>query len=268
MQHPMPGMRPLEAPPRLQAQQVAFAAHLRDPEHAPAPEGIEDRRLAIYRELFYNSLEGILATNYPVIRTLRGDAPWHALVRDFYREYRCHTPMFPEIAREFLRYLEERAQQGRGDPDFLLELAHYEWVELALSIDDDAIDDAVLERDGDLLEGVPVLSPWAWPLAYRYPVQQIRPNFQPETPPAQPTFLLVVRGRDLEVRFKSIDALTYQLVQRIGENPAGLSGRALLEQLAAETAAADVAAFVTAGAALLEQLRAREVMLGVRREPD
>ena len=35
----------------FQDMQYAFAAHLRDPAHAPAPEGIEDRRLAVYRSL-------------------------------------------------------------------------------------------------------------------------------------------------------------------------------------------------------------------------
>mgnify|MGYP006138349625 CR=1 FL=1 len=58
---------------------------------------------------------------------------WRALVRDFYREFRAGTPLFPELPREFIQYLQERGD-GRGDPPWLLELAHYEWVELALSV--------------------------------------------------------------------------------------------------------------------------------------
>lgn len=218
--------------------------------------------MAIYRELFYNSLEGILANNFPVIRALRGDARWHELVRDFYREHRCHTPMFPEIAREFLRYLELRAEQQRGDPDFLLELAHYEWVELALSIDDSTVEAAAIDAAGDLLEGVPVVSPWAWPLAYRYPVHQIREDFQPDAPPEQPTFLLVLRGSDEDVHFKSIDALSFHLIQRLSDNPQRLSGRAVLAALAAELQAPDPEGFIASGARLLEQLRHREAILG------
>ena len=34
----------------FQAKQFAFAAHIRDPQHVAAPDGIEDRRMAIYRE--------------------------------------------------------------------------------------------------------------------------------------------------------------------------------------------------------------------------
>ena len=42
--------------PKFQEQQYAFAAHIRDPQNVPAPEGIEDRRMAIYRELFFQHL--------------------------------------------------------------------------------------------------------------------------------------------------------------------------------------------------------------------
>jgi hypothetical protein len=253
-----------EAPARLKAQQYGFAAHLRDPAAAPAPPGIEDRRLQVYRELFYANVEGLLAGNFPVIRALLDDARWHALVRDFYRDHRCHTPLFPELGREFIRYLEQRLEARRDDPPFLLELAHYEWVELALSLDEHEIEAIEAHRDGDLLAGIPVPSPLAWPLAYTWPVQQLRADFQPETPPAQPTFLLVVRDRSDRVQFKSIDALGFHLVQALHDNSEGLSGRQVLEALARRTGSTDVAAFVAAGARLLEQLRARDAILGTR----
>ena len=258
-------MPPLpEAPARLKAQQYAFAAHLRDPSAASAPTGLEDRRLQVYRELFYNNLEGLLASNFPVIRTLLGHAGWHALVRDFYREHRCHTPLFPELGKELLRYLETRQASGRGDPPFLLELAHYEWIELALALDEQEITDVPHRPDGDLLAEAPVPSPLAWPLAYAWPVQQLRAEYQPTQAPPQPTFLLVVRDRTDKVQFKGIDALGFQLMQALHDNQAGASGRALLEALAAQLGAPDVPAFVAGGAAMLEQLRTRDAVLGTR----
>jgi len=45
----------------FQDKQYAFAAHIRDPENTVAPEGIEDRRIAIYRTLFFNNLNNLLA---------------------------------------------------------------------------------------------------------------------------------------------------------------------------------------------------------------
>lgn len=248
-----------EVPARLKAQQYGFAAHLRDPQAHPAPVDLEDRRLQIYRELFFNNVANLLAGNFPVLeRVLHGER-WTALVRDFYREHRCHTPLFPELGREFLRYLETRTQR---DPPWLLELAHYEWVELALALDEHEIDAIACVRDGDLLDGVPVPSPLAWPLAYSWPVQQIRADFQPTQPPAQPTFLLVVRDRRDKVQFKAIDALGFQLLQMLHDNEAGLSGREVLRALGQQAGAPDLDAFVAGGARLFEQLRERDAILG------
>ena len=249
-----------EVPARLKAQQYGFAAHLRDPQAHPAPVDLEDRRLQIYRELFFNNVANLLAGNFPVIERVLGRERWTALVRDFYREHRCHTPLFPELGREFLRYLETRTER---DPPWLLELAHYEWVELALSLDEHEIDAIECVREGDLLDGVPVASPLAWPLAYSWPVQQIRTDFQPTEPPAQPTFLLVVRDRRDKVQFKAIDALGFQLLQMLHDNDAGLCGREVLRALGQQAGAPDLDAFIAGGARLLRQLRERDAILGV-----
>ena len=85
----------------FQQLQRDFAAHLRDPARNAAPDGLEDRRVAVYRELFYNNIEGLLAGNFPVIRRITPDAQWHALARGFYAEHASHTPLFTEIGREF-----------------------------------------------------------------------------------------------------------------------------------------------------------------------
>jgi len=90
------------------ALQRAFASHLRDPAHAPAPADVEPRRMAIYSELFFNNVESLLSANFPVIRSLYGDDDWRAFVRAFYRDHRCHTPLFTDLARELSRYLETR----------------------------------------------------------------------------------------------------------------------------------------------------------------
>ena len=246
----------------LRGQQFQLAAHLRDPDGAPPPPGIEDRRLKIYRDLFYNSLQGLLAGNFPVIRKLLGAGPWHTLVRDFYREYRCSTPLFPELPREFIQYLQERGDQ-RGGPPWLLELAHYEWVELALDLSEASPADEAFDAEGDLVAGVPVLSPLAWPLAYAWPVHRLAPDHLPATPPADATLLLVQRDATNKVRFNELSALTFRLLQRISEFP-DLSGREQLHTLAVEAHAEDAEAFLAAGRDMLNQLRADGVILGTR----
>lgn len=250
--------RSRHAPERLREQQLELTRHLRDPQRAQAPADIEDRRLAIYRDLLFNNIENLLGGNFPVIRKTLGQTRWLALVRDFYRDHRSQTPLFPEIAREFLRYLESFPQL---DPPFLGELAHYEWVELALQISEASIEDVAHEPHGDLLDGRPALSPLAWPLAYQWPVQRLGPQFQPEAPPAVPTLLLLRRQADGNVRFSELSPLAFRLLDRLTEHR-GLSGREQLQALAQEAGVPADDAFIAQGRQLLEQMRTSGVILG------
>ncbi|MBN7135607.1 DUF2063 domain-containing protein [Lysobacter enzymogenes] len=246
-----------DAVSRLRAQQFELTRHLRDPSASPAPAGIEDRRLGIYRDLLFNNIASLLSGNFPVIENILGEERWERLVRDFYRDHRCHTPLFAEIAREFQRYLQDL---DALDPPFLLELAHYEWVELALQLSEAtaAGDDAGI-GDDRLLEHPPRLSPLAWPLAYAWPVHRLGPDFQPAQPPPAPTLLLLRREADGEVRFSELSPLAYRLLQRLEESPQ-LTAREQLRALAAEAGSDDEAAFVDMGAALLRQMRATGVV--------
>lgn len=252
-----------DAPSRLRAQQFELTRHLRDPQASPAPQGIEERRLGIYRDLLFNNILGLLSGNFPVISQLLGEQRWQRLVRDFYRDYRCRTPLFAEIAREFLRYLDDLDSDGPDSgaiPPFLPELAHYEWVELALQLSDAAAprDDAAI-GDDELLEQRPQLSPLAWPLAYAWPVHRLGPDYQPEQPPATPTLVLLRREAGGEVRFSELSPLAYRLVERIGESPE-LSAREQLQALAQEAGSDDSAAFLALGDGLLRQMRASGVI--------
>ena len=244
----------------LRDQQYRLAAHLRDPSCNPPPDGIEDRRLSIYRELFFNNIEGLLAGNFPVIRKTLGQARWGLLARDFYAHHRSQTPLFAEIGREFIRFLQERDETTGHDPAWLSELAHYEWVELGLQVADDEI--PAHDPQGDLLAGIPVLSPLAWPLAYTWPVQHIGPDFQPASPPGAPTLVLVRRDAQFEVRFAEISPLVYRLLEllRAGEG----SGRQALEQLAGEASADDLPGFLEQGHAMLTRMREEGTLLGTR----
>lgn len=249
------------APLLLRAQQFELTRYLRDPDCEPAPPGIEPRRLQVYRELLFNNIESLLAGNFPVIRRTLGEA-WPSLVRRFYRDHRCQTPLFPEIAREFLRFIEANPEAG---PPWLGELAHYEWVELALQISEARQDGVEADPDGDLLDASPVLSPVAWPLAYRWPVHRIGPDFLPDQPPATPTLLMLRREPDGKVRFSELSPLAFRLAELIGEAPARSPcpiGRELLAAVASEAGVPADDAFIAQGLVLLRQMRASGVLLG------
>ncbi|GAB4186117.1 MAG: DUF2063 domain-containing protein [Wenzhouxiangellaceae bacterium] len=257
----------LSAPTPLADQQLQFSRHIRDPQHAAAPAGIEDRRMAIYRDLFFNNLRSMLGGNFPVLRQIMGPQRWSNMIRDFMRQHRAHTPMFPELPREFLQYLQDERQPDQDDPPFMLELAHYEWVELALALDDATIDDPRVDEDGDLLEQIPVLSPLAWQVSYHFPVQHIRPDFQPDEAPPQPTHLLVYRRSDDSVHFMQLQPLSARLYHLLKDNDSN-NGRSLLSAIAKELGHTDSSALIQAGLKELQQWRDREIILGTRQQQE
>lgn len=230
--------------------QRRFAAHLRDPSHAPAPEGIAERRMQIYRELYFNNIQGLLAANFPIIARTLGEQRWLELVRGFCREHRAHTPLFPEIGQEFIAYLDAAA--GDDDVPWLLELAHYEWIELALKISDEPV--PVHDPRGNLLDAIPVLSPGCRALAYQWPVHRIGPDHQPRQPPIHPTLLLARRDRNGGVTFSELSPLLYRLLERLEQYPAQ-SGRTQLQELATEAGVPCYSSFLESGLAMLRRLQ-------------
>ncbi len=210
----------------FKATQYRFAAHIRNPDAEPAPEQIEDRRMAIYRDLFFNNINGTLKNAFPVIRSLFTEDTWQALVRDFMIKHHCKTPLFVEIAREFMAYLESE-RLSDDDPPFLKELAHYEWVELALSIHEAEFERTPL-ADEDCLTLLYQQSPLAWLLVYQYPVHQISIDNQPTTPSDTPVCLLVLRNESDEIKFIELNPVSARLLELLSQ---GLSGKEAAEDI-------------------------------------
>lgn len=249
--------------PDFRTVQQRLAAHLRDPARQAPPADMEDRRLKIYRELVYNNVEDLLASAFPVLRRLSADVTWHARVRDFYARHVSRAPQFYRLAEEFLHFLEHERGLHADDPPFLQELAHYEWVELALSIAPAELAPELADPDGDPMHAPPVLSPLAWPLSYAWPVHRIGPDNQPAHAPELPTYLVVYRTRQDEVRFMELNAVSARLLQLIEARP-DASGRELLLDIAQELQHPAPEQIIDAGRGLLAGLRERDILLGTR----
>lgn len=251
-----------EQRPAFQQLQYRFAAHLRDPGSNPAPPGIEERRLEIYRGLFYRNIENFIATGFPVLRTLYSEADWQALIRQFYATHVSHSPQFYQIAEEFIHYLQNEHTPRDCDEPFMLELAHYEWIEMILAIDPREAKGVYVDEHAELMDAAPVLNPCLHNLAYHYPVHRISADYRPGEPGEQATHLVVYRKPDDSVAFLEINPVTARLLQRLAQAP-GQSGRAHLLALAEETglAAETVLDF---GQQTLEDLFEKAVILGTR----
>ena len=249
----MPKSQPL---PEFQRYQLAFTAYIRDPKAHPRPAGVEARRMKIYTELLYNNLEGFLLACFPVLRQVLGVRKWSALVRAFFRTHRSHTPYFRQIPDEFIQFLQNEWIPPAGYPPFTLALAHYEWIELVLSVSNRSVDCSV-DAAGDLLDGVPLLNPVLANLRYDWPVHHIAPRRKMQ--PAD-TYLLVFRDAANQVQFIEINAFTARLLTLL--EPGKLSGRAALEQVADESRHPDRALLLQAGGTLLDDLHARGAIFG------
>ncbi|MEE9142561.1 MAG: putative DNA-binding domain-containing protein [Gammaproteobacteria bacterium] len=249
--------------PHFQQLQYAFAAHIRNPDENPAPEGIEDRRLAIYRDLFFNNIKSLLSSSFPVLKKVLPEDRWIALIREFFSTHESRTPLFLEVPREFLGFLQNERGLQADDPPFLIELAHYEWVELALSIDDAEIEPDGIDPDGDLLDGIPVVSPLAWSLVYDFDVHHIGPNHQPAVAPDQPTFLVIYRDRTDKIGFIEINPVTARFLELAGAEQQ--NGREMLTTIAAELHHPKTDVVIEGGREILENLRRHDVVLGTRK---
>ena len=249
-----------ETQPNFQRKQSEFSAYIRDPQNSPAPADVKKPRMQMYRELFFNNINSFLSTNFPVLREIIDDREWKNLVQDFFSRHPCKTPYFTEIPEEFIDYLQNERDSNPQDPPFMLQLAHYEWVEMALSISKDELpakDEAFIT---DPLAYKISLSPLAWPLAYDFPVQQISPEFQPIEKQNLPTYLVVHRNRDLNVKFIEITPLTYRLLQIIQENQA-ISAIACLDKIIPETPHLNQDVVINGGTEILKNLAQQEIIL-------
>jgi hypothetical protein len=241
----------------FKAKQLEFAAYIRDPENNPPPADVEPQRMAMYRELFFNNIDSFLSANFPVLRTLLNDRQWFELGQDFFAKHVSQSPHFSEIPEEFLDYLQNERDSSADFP-FMLELAHYEWVEMVLSIAKETVHENQQNLD-DLLNLRIQLSPLAWPLVYQYPVQQISPAYLPETPPEQATFLVVYRNPDDEVNFSVITPITYRLLQIIQEQGQVLTADCL-KQIAEESNHPNPEMIVAGGLQILKELAEKTVV--------
>ena len=103
----------------------------------------------------------------------------------------------------------------------IVELAHYEWVELDIQISPTPEFSTELTQvdSTDLLE----LNRTSHLLAYQWPVHQIGRDYLPEEAPQLLTFLVVFLNRNTEVEFMSLSPLAALLLENIEQQSAALN---------------------------------------------
>ncbi len=240
----------------FKAKQREFVAYIKDPFNNPVPADVKQQRMDTYRELFFNNITGFLSSNFPVLKKILTEAQWFELAQDFFVHHSSETPYFSEIPEEFLAYLQNE-RNNPNDYPFMLELAHYEWVEMALSIAKETLSPFV--AFDNLLQQPLKLSPLAWSLAYQYPVQKISPDFLPLEPPTQATYIIVYRDWNDEVHFILTTPVTFRLLQ-ILEESSSVSALYCLQQIAMEMNLADTESLINNGLEIIKNLIEKGVL--------
>lgn len=226
----------------FQLSQLEFIRHIKNPRVHGFDHGIEDRRLQIYRDLFFNNILGFLSSGFPVLESLYSDGQWQSLARSFFAEHQCRSPYFVDISKEFVEYLSNDYQLTECDPPFMLELAHYEWVELAASIQKQS--QPLKFWDGEEEYGNVALSELASLLSYQYPVHLISRDYLPEKL-AEAQYMVVYRDSQDKVNFTLVNAATAYLLNVLEQQSQGLPQlsvilSAAMPQLVPEQVAASV----------------------------
>lgn len=247
----------------LLAFQMAMGRHVRDPRRAPRPDGVPRRRVAIYNELVFNNLEGLLRPCFPVTRAVLGTR-WPRLVRQFCREARCQSPLFREVPAEFLQWLIGQPGTETPLPPWLRELAHYEWAELAVDLmPRGALPPPATPAQATAWDDrVPALNPALMNLAYQWPVHRIGPDFRPRKPLA--TFMLVYRDRDDAVGFMALNAVSSRLLQLLGTGT--LTSRQACEAVAAEMGQPGDSRLIDGGLRQIHQWTTQDIILGAKHD--
>ena len=243
-------------------EQYTFTRHIRDPEHTPAPEGIESRRISIYTDLIFRNIENFIANSFPVLRQVIHDDEWHIILRGFLKKHISRTPYFPKLPLEFLNYLEQE-QDEIELPAFCIELAHYEWIEISLSFDPREISFENVNQGGDLLKGIPVLSLLVQPLICQWPVHKISSNFVPKEKPDEPTYLIVYRDHLYDIGFIELNQIAAKLIEELQKNT-DKTGEEILLDIAKQLQHPDPKVVIKGGSEVIQDFKKKDILLGVR----
>lgn len=249
----------------FQTLQRQFLAHLRNPVQHALPAGFPEQGAAIYKDLLFNKFNDSLALCFPVSRAILGESAWQQLLLAFIAEHHCHSPYYRQIPDEFIHYLQTE-RDNATDPAFMLELAHFEWVEMILAITDTTEAEhnqpSTDTANIDWLACRPLFVPLFEVLHYRYPVHRINIDYQPETPLEQPTHILGFRDVRDTVHFIELQPATVRLLEILQTTE--VTVQEAITAIAAELAHLEPDSLFRFGEEFMTQLHAQGALRGVQ----
>ncbi|NOT86444.1 MAG: DUF2063 domain-containing protein [Methylococcaceae bacterium] len=180
----------------------------------------------------------------------------------FIAQHRCLSPYYRQIPDEFVAYLQTNMGND-NQPPFLLELVHFEWIEMVLAITEaEPVAAFKSSEPKDWLDACPVFTPVMQLLHYAYPVQRINLDYQPSEPPEQTTLILGFRDANDAVQFIGLNSATARLVELLHHTDNTL--RVAIQQIAIELQHPEPSALYAFGLEMLADLRQQGIILCAR----
>lgn len=236
----------------FQQYQCAFTAHIRDPKAHAKPVKVPDARMAVYREIVFNNVFSTISACFPVCQTMLGKRRWKALCRAFFAQHASTSPLFRDIPKAFLAFIQTQTLINSA----LLQLAHYEWAELAVSTMESTT--PAVSQTPNLGNERIVFTETHMLLTYDYAVHTLSKSTRNIVP--TPTFILMFRNRAFEVKFIVLNALTFTLLQQLQTQP--LTAQQALLAMAEAISHPAPDSMVAFGLASLDDLMRQEAIIG------
>lgn len=209
----------------LQQYQATFTAHLRNPVQQKKPQGINARRMGVYREIVFNNFSASISACFPVLLSILGKRRFGKLARLCFFSHQFESPLFSDIPKAFVTFLQSLDLTENQLPPFTAQLAHYEWAELYVSrLPGEICSQASaprIEHPNALASLILQLQPAHLLVSYDYPVHQLSRKHPDLAGSA--TYLLLFRTTQFNIQFIQLNAVTYQLLQYIQSKPAPAS---------------------------------------------
>lgn len=207
------------------------------------------------------SVEETLNECYSVSKSILSDSQWEHLIQDFVQKLTGHNLLHSNLIEEFLYYLKEEANL-ESYPPFLVELAHFEWIDFDLKTAEIHFE---YDKSGDCLNDIPIISPLAELLIYNYPVHKIEKEISQMKLDETPTYIIAWRDTLGIVRFMTTNDMTARLFEILKEN-AELTGRQALETIADEIQINDTQELIEHGLNMLNTLHEHQIIIGTSKK--
>jgi hypothetical protein len=222
----------------------AFTAKIR--KSKPSNYEANDR-VEVYRSLFRSNIQSFLEQAFPVLHQVLPERWWRREVDGFLEHHQCASPYFHDISMEFIRHSIEHGFVSDQTPDWVIELMHYEWLELHIQTQPDEPRNACELTMQSQIKAIDASALQV----YQYPVHMIGTHYIPDEIPENPTSILMYRNLSDGITFEQLNALSTSLYALITKSPE--SAETIIKTLAQQTDQMDDASFEASAFAVLEE---------------